>query len=589
VNEEEKIWKTSLLLSATDLRTPMIEVALQSYDVICSYRMDHPKNERSTLNMSQYNLDRIFQPRRVAVVGASEKARSIGNAVMKNLLEGGYKGMLLPVNLKYDSVHGMPAVKSVSALETGVDLAVIATPIATVPDIVRQCVEKKVAGAIVISAGGKEVGEKGKEIEEQIRATAYAGGLRIIGPNCLGIIRPGVNLNASFASEMPDAGDLAFVSQSGAICTAILDLALKEHIGFSHFVSIGSMLDVDFGDLIDYLGNDSSVKSILLYIESLTNFRKFMSAARAVSRIKPIIVLKAGRSEAGAKAAASHTGAMAGEDAVYDAAFKRAGIVRVDTIEELFDCAELMAKQPRPRGPRLAILTNGGGPSVMAADTLARYGETPEPLDPETIKALDAFLPPFWSRGNPIDILGDADPERYTRTLELALRDPQVDGVAVIYTPQGAADPVDIAKSINTPDRTKPILAAMMGDSGVTKARQLLLDNKVPAYEFPEDVIKTYLYMYQYARNLEELYQTPEDLPLSLGTAKNYLKLLCTRALKEGRTLLNEADSKKLLTAYGIQATEPFLARDEAEAASVSFSTGFPLVKIGRASCRERV
>ena len=306
------------------------------------------------------------------MVGASEKTGSIGNALMKNLIEGGFSETLLPVNPKYQTVHGLAAVKSIRDLEPGVDLAIIATPINTVPDIVQECVKNKIAGAIVISAGGKEVGEAGRKIEERIRATAYAGGLRIVGPNCLGIIRPGGNLNASFAAEMPAAGDLAFVSQSGAICTAILDLAFKEHIGFSHFVSIGSMLDVDFGDLIDYLGNDPSAKSILLYIESLTNFRKFMSAARAVSRIKPIIVLKAGRSEAGAKAAASHTGAMAGEDAVYDAAFKRAGIVRVDTIQDLFDCAELMAKQPRPRGPRLAIVTNAGGPGVMATDTLAR-------------------------------------------------------------------------------------------------------------------------------------------------------------------------------------------------------------------------
>jgi acetyltransferase len=262
--------------------------------------------------MSQYNLERIFNPRRVAVVGASEKNGSIGNALMKNLIEGGFPETLLPVNPKYKTVHGLAASKSIRDLEPGVDLAIIATPIDTVPDIVQECVEIKMAGAIVISAGGKEVGEEGRQIEERIRVPAYDGGLRIVGPNCLGIIRPGGKLNASFASEMPDAGDLAFVSQSGAICTAILDLALKEHIGFSHFVSIGSMLDVDFGDLIDYLGNDPKAKSILLYIESLTNFRKFMSAARAVSRIKPIIVLKAGRSEAGAKAAASHTGPWPG-------------------------------------------------------------------------------------------------------------------------------------------------------------------------------------------------------------------------------------------------------------------------------------
>ena len=269
---------------------------------------------------------------------------------------------MLPVNPKYKTIHGHECFRSISALETGADLAIIATPILSVVDIVSECVEKKMGGAVIISAGGKEVGEQGREIEEKIQRIAYPGGLRIVGPNCMGIIRPGANLNASFASEMPAAGNLAFVSQSGAICSAILDLAFKERIGFSHFVSIGSMLDVDFGDMIDYLGNDSSAKSILLYVESLTNFRKFMSAARSVSRVKPVIVLKSGRSPAGAKAAASHTGALAGEDAVYDAAFKRAGIVRVDTIEELFDCAELMAKQPRPHGPRLAILTNGGGP-----------------------------------------------------------------------------------------------------------------------------------------------------------------------------------------------------------------------------------
>ncbi len=407
--------------------------------------------------MSQYNLERIFKPHRVAVIGASEETGRIGNALMRNLIEGGFSGTLLPVNPKHKTVHGLATVKSIRDLEPGVDLAIIATPMQTVPDIIAQCVENKTAGAIVISAGGKEIGEAGKKIEEQIRATAYAGGLRIIGPNCLGIIRPGGNLNASFAAGMPAAGDLAFVSQSGAICTAILDLAFKEHIGFSHFVSIGSMLDVDFGDMIDYLGNDPSAKSILLYIESLTNFRKFMSAARSVSRIKPIIVLKAGRSAAGAKAAASHTGAMAGEDAVYDAAFKRAGIVRVDTIEELFDCAELMAKQPRPRGPRLAIVTNGGGPGVMATDTLARAGLAPAPLAPETLRRLDAFLPPFWSRNNPIDILGDASPERYRQTLEVCFDGKDTDGVCVILTPQAFTDPVVVAETLAEHDEGPPV------------------------------------------------------------------------------------------------------------------------------------
>jgi acetyltransferase len=540
--------------------------------------MDHFKNERSTLNMSQYNLDRIFQPSRVAVVGASEKARSIGNALMKNLIEGGYKGMLLPVNLRDDSVHGMPAVKSVSALETGVDLAVIATPIATVPDIVRQCVEKKVAGAIVISAGGKEVGEKGRAIEEQIRASAYAGGLRIVGPNCLGIIRPGANLNASFASEMPDAGDLAFVSQSGAICTAILDLAFKEHIGFSHFISIGSMLDVDFGDLIDYLGNDSSAKSILLYIESLTNFRKFMSAARAVSRIKPIIVLKAGRSEAGAKAAASHTGAMAGEDAVYDAAFKRAGIVRVDTIQDLFDCAELMAKQPRPRGPRLAIVTNGGGPGVMATDTLARYGLEPAPLDPETFQKLDAFLPPFWSRGNPIDILGDASAERFRRTLEICFEGKDTDGVCVILAPQALTEPLLVAETLATTmkDRLYPVFACWMGGKSIEKAVKILNQAGIPTYGTPERAIRAFLYMLDYDRNMEALLEVPPKLTRNISFDPEKARRLLAGA-PEGR-FMGESDAKEVLSAYGLPVIRTETAKSEEDASRVGRDIGYPLV-----------
>ena len=528
--------------------------------------------------MSQYNLDRIFQPRRVAVVGASEKARSIGNALMKNLIEGGYKGILLPVNLRDDSVHGMPAVKSVSALETGVDLAVIATPMVTVPDIVQECVEKKVAGAIVISAGGKEVGEKGREIEERIRETAYGGGLRIVGPNCLGIIRPGVNLNASFASEMPDVGDLAFVSQSGAICTAILDLALKEHIGFSHFVSIGSMLDVDFGDLIDYLGNDSSAKSILLYIESLTNFRKFMSAARAVSRIKPIIVLKAGRSEAGAKAAASHTGAMAGEDAVYDAAFKRAGIVRVDTIQDLFDCAELMAKQPRPRGPRLAIVTNGGGPGVMATDTLARYGLEPAPLDPETFQKLNAFLPPFWSRSNPIDILGDASAERFRQTLEVCFDGKDTDGVCVILAPQALTDPVLVAETLATTmkGRRYPVFACWMGGKSIEKAVQILNKAGIPTYETPERAVRAFLYMVDYARNMEALLEIPPKLTRDISFDTEKARRLLSGA-PDGR-FTGESDAKEVLLAYGLPVIRSETARTEEDAARAGRDFGYPLV-----------
>jgi acetyltransferase len=528
--------------------------------------------------MGQSNLNRIFKPRHVAVVGASEKAGTIGNALMRNLIDGRFPGTLLPVNPKYKAIHGQECFGSVSALETGVDLAIIATPIHSVVDIVNECVEKKVGGAIIISAGGKEVGEQGREIEEKIRRIAYGSGLRIVGPNCMGIIRPGANLNASFATEMPVAGNLAFVSQSGAICAAILDLAFKERIGFSHFVSIGSMLDVDFGDMIDYLGNDSSAKSILLYIESLTNFRKFMSAARSVSRVKPIIVLKSGRSAAGAKAAASHTGAMAGEDAVYDAAFKRAGIVRVDTIEELFDCAELMAKQPRPRGPRLAILTNGGGPGVMAADTLARYGKEPALLDPETMQALDSFLPPFWSRGNPIDILGDASAERFGRALAICFNSKNLDGVLIILAPQALTDPLSVAEALAAAiqERRYPVFACWMGGKRIATAVDVLNAAGIPTYDTPERAVRAFLYMVEYTRNLEMLLEVPPKMTGHMVFDQEKARKLIAAA--PAQEFLPETDSKEILAAYGLPVIRTEIAKSEAQASSIGREMGYPLV-----------
>ncbi len=528
--------------------------------------------------MSQYNLNRIFNPRHIAVVGASEKAGTIGTALMRNLIDGGFSGKLLPVNPKYTTIHGHESFGSVSAIDTEVDLAIVATPIDSVAAIVSECVDKKVGGAVIISAGGKEVGAQGREIEEKIRRIACDGRLRIVGPNCMGIIRPGTNLNASFAAEMPVAGNLAFVSQSGAICTAILDLALRDRIGFSHFVSIGSMLDVDFGDMIDYLGNDSSAKSILLYIENLTNFRKFMSAARSVSRIKPIIVLKSGRSPAGAKAAASHTGAMAGEDAVYDAAFKRAGIVRVDTIEELFDCAELMAKQPRPSGSRLAILTNGGGPGVMAADTLARHGQEPAPLDPETMQALDAFLPPFWSRGNPIDILGDASAERFGRALEACFNSKNLDGVLVILAPQALTDPLSVAETLASAvkDRQYPVFTCWMGGKSIGKAVEILNEAGIPTYETPERAVRAFLYMVEYARNLEMLLEIPPKLTGYMVFDQEKARKLASSAPSGG--FMPESDSKEMLMAYGLPVIKTEIAESEAQASHIGREVGYPLV-----------
>ena len=528
--------------------------------------------------MSQTNLNRIFNPHHVAVVGASEKAGTIGNALMKNLVGGRFSGTVLPVNPKYQTMHGQACFESVSVLETGVDLAIIATPMHSVPDIVAECVEKRVGGAVIISAGGKEIGEAGRKIEERIRHIANEGGLRIVGPNCMGIIRPAVNLNASFAAEMPVGGNLAFVSQSGAICTAILDLALKERIGFSHFVSIGSMLDVDFGDMIDFLGNDYSAKSILLYIENLTNFRKFMSAARSVSRIKPIIVLKSGRSPAGARAAASHTGAMAGEDAVYDAAFKRAGIVRVDTIEELFDCAELMAKQPRPRGPRLAILSNGGGPGVMATDTLARHGQEPAPLDPETMQAFDAFLPDFWSRGNPIDILGDASPQRFGRALAICFNSKKLDGALVILAPQALTDPLSVAETLAAAvqERRFPVFACWMGGKRIAPAVDVLNAAGIPTYDTPERAVRAFLYMVEYARNLEMLLEVPPKIAGDMAFDQEKARRLIAGAPDQG--FMSESDSNDILTAYGLPMIRTQIATTEAQAARIARELGYPVV-----------
>jgi len=390
--------------------------------------------------MSIHNLDKIFNPESVAIVGASEKESTIGYSLLKNITENDYQGEVFPVNPNHKIIMELQAYRSISEINKPVDLAIVATPIAEAPSIIKECRHAGIGGVIIISAGGKEIGSKGKRLEAEIKKEAEKGDIRIIGPNCAGVICSDSNLYATFVGQRPLAGKLAFVSQSGALCSSILDLSLKEQIGFSHFVSIGSMLDVDFGDLINYLGNDPRVSSIVLYIESLTNIRKFMSAARAVSRVKPIVVLKSGRSKAGARAASSHTGALAGEDAVYDAAFKRAGIVRVNTIEELFDCAELMAKQPFPSGSSLAVITNGGGPGVMAADALSTYGVEPVTLTPETMEKLDAVLPPFWSGGNPIDILGDASPKRWRRALQVCLEAREIQGLVIIFVPQSVSD-----------------------------------------------------------------------------------------------------------------------------------------------------
>jgi acetyltransferase len=531
--------------------------------------------------MSIYNLEKIFEPGSVAIIGASEKEGTIGHSLIKNLMEGNFEGKIYPINPQYDSIKGRPSFPSILATGQAIDLAVIATPIAQVPSIIKECVQANVSGAIIISAGGKEIGSKGQQIEEEISAEALKGGIRIIGPNCMGIVSVESKLNATFASLMPLPGRLAFISQSGAICSAILDLSLKEGIGFRYFVSIGSMLDVDFGDLIDYLGHDPEVSSIVLYVENLTHIRKFMSAARAVSRVKPIIVLKAGKSEAGARAASSHTGAMAGEDAVYDAAFKRAGVVRVNTIQELFDCAELMAKQPVPEGSGLAIMTNGGGPGVMATDALASLGLEPVSLTEETLKRFDGFLPPFWSRANPIDILGDATPERWKKAIEVCLSSREVKALVVIFAPQALSDAHAVAHAMVEALRIKsspPVFAVWMGGENAEQGLHILNQAGIPTYETPERAISAFMYMYSYAHNQEISQEIPPKLPKSLEFDVAGARAIIDKVLGDEGALLTEAESKALLKGYGIPVNRTEVATSQKEAVRIAQEVGYPVV-----------
>lgn len=533
--------------------------------------------------MSAKNLDKILNPESIAVVGASNNEGSLGYIIFRNLLKGGFKGPIYPVNPKYKTVLGRDSYRSVADIEGTVDLAVVVTPIDVVPMVIRECARKGILGVVVISAGGKETGEKGKRIEEQILSEAKEAGIRIIGPNCLGVIRPSIGLNASFSHRMALLGGLAFISQSGALLTAILDKSFKEGIGFSYLISLGSMADVDFGDVIDYLSVAEDVTSIILYIESLTNARKFMSAARSVAQIKPVVVVKSGRSQSGAQAAASHTGAMAGEDDVYSAAFKRAGIVRVKTIKELFDCAEALAKQPRPRGPRLCIVTNAGGPGVIAADALEDWGYKPAELSEDTIKKLGSVLPPHWSRRNPVDILGDATPKRYRDAVSVCVESGEIDGLVVMLTPQAVTSPTDVARVISEmASKGKisiPIFAVWMGGPEVEEGITLLNKANIPTYETPEEAVNTFVYMYHHTHNLKLLEEAPRELHMELGLNRERVRGIIGEYLADGKpVVLSEFVSKEILESYGIPVNKTLVATSPEEAASVARKLGFPVV-----------
>ncbi len=495
-------------------------------------------------------------------------------------MRAGFRGGVFPVNPKYNDINGTLCFSSISELPPGVDLAVICTPAATVPGIVRECGEAGILGLVILSAGFRETGEVGMALEASVRESAKGfAGMRIVGPNCLGIISPHISLNASFASDSPPKGHVAFISQSGALCTSILDWAIQEHVGFSQFVSVGNMLDVGVADLIDYFALDKWTDSIILYVESINEARGFMSAARAFARRKPIIAYKAGRFVESAKAAASHTGAMAGVDSVYEAAFARAGIVRVFEIDDLFDCAELLARQKTPKGPRLAIVTNAGGPGVMATDALLERRGTLATLTEETIQHLSKHLPGAWSHRNPVDVLGDATPDRYALSVETVLEDEQVDAVLVILSPQAMTDPTGAARSvIRSAQRShKPVLTAWMGGQKVREGIELFHTAGIPTYSSPEKAVRSFMHLVTYGRNREMLYETPREIPVEFSIDRFKLREVLTASLSEGHDTLSEIASKALLEAYEIPTAKTYAARSKEEAVECANRVGYPV------------
>jgi len=533
------------------------------------------------LRSESHPLDAIFAPHSVAVIGASDRPGSIGRAVLWSLVSSPFGGTVYPVSDKRSSVLGIKAYKTIADIPELVDLAVVVTPAVAVPGIIADCVEDGVRGAIVISAGFKEHGEQGRQLEQQIRERIQGNSLRLIGPNCLGVMNPISGLNATFASNIARAGNVAFISQSGALCTAILDWAQKEMVGFSAFVSVGSMLDVDWGDLIDYLGNDPRTQSIVMYMESVGDARSFLSAAREVSLNKPIIVIKAGRTDAAAQAAASHTGALTGSDEVLDAAFRRCGVLRVNTIADLFYMAEVLSKQPRPKGPHLAIVTNAGGPGVLAADGLLSNGGKLAQLSEESMKALNDFLPPHWSHNNPIDVLGDALPDRFAKVLDIAAHDPNIDGLLAITCPQGMAEPTLTAEHLKPYAHTtgKPVLAAWMGGTEVAAGTDILNRSGIPTFQFPDTAARVFCYMWRYSYVLKGLYETPVLRgDKDEGPDRASAAALIQRVRASDRAILTEVESKRLLAAYGLPIVPTETASDEEEAVARAEAHGYPVV-----------
>ncbi|TAM76639.1 GNAT family N-acetyltransferase [bacterium] len=531
---------------------------------------------------SRSGLDAVFAPRGVAVIGASDREGSVGRTLLRNMIERPFGGTVYPVNPAHEQVLGIKAYPSIADIPGVVDLAVIATPAAGVPGVVRDCADRGVRAAVIITAGFRETGPAGVELERRIRSEARRGKMRIVGPNCVGVIDPVRGLNATFAGTGALPGRVAFVSQSGALCTAILDWSLEANVGFSKFVSIGTMLDVGWGDVISYLGDDPQTDSILLAMESVGDAAAFLSAARAVALAKPIIVIKAGRTGEAAKAAASHTGALTGSDDVLDAAFRRCGVLRVERIDELFMMADILSKQPAPAGRRLAIVTNAGGPGILATDVLISGGGELATLSAQTLAALDAMLPKHWSHGNPVDLLGDADAERYAKAIDLVAHEPGADGVLVIFAPQGMTEASAVARSLEPYAHLsgKPVLASWMGGATTEQGVSILKHAGIPHFAYADTAARMFNYLWKRRQAIRALYETPEPLHLREVDAgqRAQADAVLAAARAQGRVLLTEIESKRILEAYGVPVTQTLLAASVDDAVCAAERLGYPVV-----------
>ena len=523
-------------------------------------------------------LDAIFKPRSVAVVGATERMGAVGRTILYNLISSPFGGVVYPVNPSREAVLGVKAYSSLSACPSPVDLVVIVTPAKTVPALIQEAVDNGIQGAIIISAGFKESGPEGVAAEHEILRIAD-GKMRIIGPNCLGVMNPISGLNATFAGAMARPGNVGFLSQSGAMCTSVLDYSFEENVGFSAFISIGSMLDIGWGDLIYYLGDDPNTHSIIIYMESVGDARSFLSAAREVALKKPIIVVKAGRTQAAAAAAASHTGSLTGSDDVLDAAFRRVGVLRVDEISEIFYIADVLGKQKLPKGNRLSIITNAGGPGVLATDALIRGGGELAPISSDTMDALNQFLPSAWSHSNPIDILGDATPETYAKTLEVAANDPLADGLLVVLSPQAMTDPTRTAELLMPYAKLdKPVIASWMGGASVSRGNQILAQAGIPCFPFPDTAVQLFNYLWKYSDSLRGLYEVPQAAEDEDGYDREAVRQVLADVQAQGRKILTETESKAVMASYGIPIVQTLTAQTPEEAVACAQKIGYPVV-----------